>query len=196
MTEAAPAPVQPEPGAAPTPADSTAAANPTNPKPAEPVKGDEFKSEESKQAVLADLAKERDARQALEKKIEDQNKALAAAFGLTEEPKSGDDLTETVNALKARLDASERTATKLAIAAEYKIPAEHHDLLTETDTEKLKAQAEKVGALIAAASPGGEQQQNPAFVANPGQGQGGPTDPSAAEAAEYERFYPSTPNGK
>ena len=53
----------------------------------------------------------------------------------------------------------------------------------------------RVGFLVAAAAAPGEP-QNPAFVANPGQGQGSPTDPSAAEAAEYERFYPSTPNGK
>ena len=192
MTEAAPTPVQPESGA-PTPTEPTPAATTTEPKP-EPAKGDEFKSEESKKSVLADLAKERDARQALEKKFEDQQKAFAAALGLAEEPKSGDDITETVNALKARLDESERTATKLAIAAEFKIPAEHHDLLTETDTEKLRAQAEKVGALIAAANPG--EPQNPAFVANPGQGQGGPTSPSAAEEAEYAKYYPSHPNGK
>lgn len=190
------------PETATTPTPESAAATPTEPttevKPGETpttaeVKPDGFKSDESKQAVLADLAKERDARQALEKKIEDQNKALAAAFGLTEEPKPGDDLTETVNTLKARLDASELEATKLRIAAEHKIPAEHHDLLTETDTEKLKAQAAKVSALVAAANPNGSGQQPPAFQANPGQGQGG--QPSSTEDAEYERFYP-TLNGK
>lgn len=184
------APTTTEPGApAPTePAPTTS----TDPKP-EPAKDDAFKSEESKKSVLADLAKERDARQALEQKFEAQQKAFAAALGLTEEPK-GADITETVNALTKRLDDAEKRAVKLSIAAEKNIPADYHDLLTETDTEKLRAQAEKVAALVAAASK--DDPQNPAFQANPGQGQNGAADPSAAEEAEYERFYPSTPNGK
>lgn len=152
------------------------------------VKSDEFKSEESKKSVLADLAKERDARQALEKKFEDQQKAFAAALGLTEEPKSGDELTETVKSLQEQFAASQLEATRLRIAAEFKIPAEHHDLLTETDPEKLSAQAEKVGALVAAhAAAAG----TPAFQPNPGQGQGGGSaTPEAQAEAEYAKFYP------
>lgn len=193
MPETAPTPTAPETVATP-PANTDPAAAGVTPA------AEGFKSEESKQAVLADLARERDARQALTDQLNDlrtkqeaQNKALAAAFGLAEDPKPGDDITETVNALKARLDASELEATRLRVAAEHNIPADYHDLLTETDTEKLSAQAKKVGALIAA-KPG--EPQNPAFQANPGQGQNGAADPSAADEAEYERFYPSTPNGK
>lgn len=180
----------PESGA-PTPTEQ-APAN-ADPKPAVAA-GDEFKSEESKKSVLADLAKERDARQALEQKFEAQQKAFATALGLSEEPKTGDELAETVNALTKRLDDAEKRAVKLSIAAEKNIPAEYHDLLTETDTEKLRAQAEKVAVLVAAVSK--NDPQNPAFQANPGQGQNGTADPSAADDAEYERFYPSTPNGK
>lgn len=201
MTEAAPAPVQPESGA-PTPTE------PTNQPPAPEAKQPPWGKPENfdpdkawelienlrkeKGGVTDELKAQLDS---LTAQQEAQKKALAEALGLTEPPKTEDALTETVNGLKARADAADLKATRLEIAAEFKIPAEHHHLLTETDTEKLKAQAETVGALVAAAATPG-QSQNPAFVANPGQGQGGKTDPSAAEEAEYAKYYPSTPNGK
>jgi hypothetical protein len=180
----------------------------------EPLKGDPpaeqgktpegFKSPESKDAVLADLAKERDARQALEqqlKQVQDaqkkQNEALASAFGLKQEP-NPDDPAETVKSLQEQItqmrnDAADDRyeALKDRLAAHFGIDEKHIDLLTETDPEKLKAQAEKVGALLAA-KPGAEQP--PAFQANPGQGMGGQVDPAAAEEAEYRKYYPeSTP---
>lgn len=137
--------------------------------------GDDFKSPESKQAVLADLKKEREARQALADELsqikasQDQTtKALAEAFGLTGEPKT-EDLAETVKNLQQQMAASQLEATRLRIAAEHNIPAEYQDLLTETEMEKLSAQAEKVGALVAAQAAAG---QAPPFVNNPGQGQG------------------------
>lgn len=184
MTEQTPtpqAPGAPEPAA---PAATTTAA-PT------PPSGD-FKSEESKASVLADLAKERDARQALEARLDAQNKAFAEALGVTEGPKS-EDLTETVRNLQKQFEASRLEATKLRIAAEKKIPTEYHDLLTETDPEKLAAQAEKVSALVTAKA---EAEGAPAFQANPGQGQGGAlSTPEALAEAEYAQFYP-TPNRK
>lgn len=100
---------------------------------------------------------------------ESQKKALAEALGLTEPPKSEDALAETVKSLQAQFLASQREATILRLAAEKNIPAEYHDLLTETDPEKLAAQAEKVSALVVAKA---AAEGTPAFQANPGQGQG------------------------
>lgn len=170
----------------------------------------EFKSEESKNAVLADLAKERDARQALEQQIADikkdsdeRNKRLAEALGFTEAPKDEDDLAGTVKSIQEQLTASQREATRLQIAAapgvdaEGKplpaIPPEFHHLLTETDPEKLKAQAVTVSALVKANTAGN---QTPEFQPHPGQGLNGQSLSDQAKAdAEYEQFYP-TPNRK
>lgn len=131
---------------------------------------DTFKSEESKAAVLADLAKERDARQALETQVaslkaaqEAQARSLAEAFGLAETPQS-EDLAETVKSLQEQFAASQMEANLLRVAAKNEIPAEYHDLLTETDSERLQAQATKVAALVKAAG-------TPAFQEIPGQGQ-------------------------
>lgn len=181
------APVATEPDAKETPKTTDA------PKPGEPA--GVFKSEESKNAVLADLKKEREARQALEQKVTqfesatlERNKALAEALGLSEAPKGDADLAETVKNLQSQFAASQAETTKLRIAAEKGVPAEYHHLLTETDTEKLTAQAEMASeyARLKAAAVG-----TPEFQTNPGQGQGGtPSTPEAIAAAEYDRFYP------
>jgi hypothetical protein len=121
---------------------------------------------------------------------EARNKALASALGLTEAPKSEDALAETVKALQDKFDASQRETTKLRVAAEKGVPAEYHYLLTETDTEKLVAQAEMAAeyARLKAQAAG-----TPDFQANPGQGQGGGTPSAEAIAeAEYAKFYPTS----
>ena len=200
----------PEATATPTTSQAPAAAEPTNPtaapalpsqqtpaapaaetpKPGDPAAG--FKSEESKNAVLADLAKERDARQALEARLDAQNKAFAEALGVTETPK-GEDLAETVKALQSQIAQDRHAALLDRVAAANGIDDEHKDLLTETDPEKLKAQAAKVGALVAAKNAAAG---TPAFQANPGQGQGGASaSPEAQAEAEYDAFYPP-PNRK
>lgn len=190
MTEAtatpipqAPAAAEPAPIASATPA---AAPAPTAPAPGDPSA---FKSEESKAAVLADLAKERDARQALEARLDAQNKAFAEALGVTEAPK-GEDLAETVKNLQAQIAKDRHEALLDRVAAANGIDDEHKDLLTETDPEKLKAQAAKVGALVALKN---GVAGTPAFQANPGQGQGGGSPSAEAIAqAEYEKYYPPT----
>lgn len=192
---ATPAPQAPAAAKPADPAPAPAGAAPTTPvveapKPGDPAAG--FKSDESKASVLADLAKERDARQALEARLDAQNKAFAEALGVTETPK-GEDLAETVKNLQAQIAKDRHDALLDRVAAANGIDDEHKDLLTETDPEKLKAQAAKVGALVAlkngATAP-------PAFQANPGQGQGGaPATPEALAEAEYNAFYP-TPNRK
>lgn len=189
MTEATPSqPTQPaETATPPTPAAPTAP-------PAAETGG--FKSEESKQAVLADLAKERDARQALAEQIEaikaetaQRNQALAQALGLAETPKSENDLAETVKSIQQALADQQLKATRLEVAAEHQIPAEYHDLLTETDTEKLKAQAAKIASLVAAQKAAAG---TPAHLPIPGQGAGGNASPEAEAEALYRQFYPNS----
>lgn len=129
---------------------------------------------------------------ALESSNEARNKAMAEALGLAETPK-GEDLAETVKSLQAQFHASQAEATKLRVASEKGVPAKYHYLLTETDTEKLAAQAEMAAeyARLKAQAEG-----TPDFQANPGQGQAGaPSTPEALAAAEYEKYYP-TPNRK
>lgn len=196
---AAPSPADPTSGA---PKSAEQAATQGAPTSGDPATSEEFKSPESKSAVLADLAKERDARQALEQRIAateeataTRNKALAEALGLTEPPKSEDALAETVKNLQEQFAASQRETLRLQIAAnpgvdaEGKplpaIPPEFHNLLTETDPEKLRAQAVTVSALVAAnAAAGG----TPAFQPNPGQGQGGQPTKSEADK-DYEALF-------
>jgi hypothetical protein len=167
------------------------------PKPAEPKSAkddgkqgdpaDGFKSKESKEAVLADLAKERQARQALEARLDAQNKAFAEALGVTEAPKN-EDLAETVKSLQDQIAKDRHDALLDRVAAANGIDDEHKDLLTETDPERLKAQAAKVGALVSAKK---AAEATPEFQANPGQGQGGATPNAEALAeAEYAKFYP------
>jgi len=148
----------------------------------------EFKSEESKSSVLADLRKERDARQELEAKINAQNQALMEAFGVAEPPKE-QDLAETVKSLQEQIAHDRREAFKERLAASNGIIEEKHKaLLTEKDPEKLQAQAETVAALVKAQNAGDEV---PAFVHNPGQGQGGSSTAPDLNA-EYEKYYPSS----
>lgn len=188
MTEATAtpqAPVATEPAtAAATPAVTPQAPAAEAPKPGDPAG---FKSEESKAAVLADLASVREAFKGLKAETEARDKAIAAAFGLTEVPK-GEDLAETVKNLQAQIAQDRHAALLDRVAAANGIDDEHKDLLTETDPEKLKAQAAKVGALVAAKNAAAAP---PAFQANPGQGQGGAPSADAQADAEYARFYPN-----
>lgn len=147
-------------------------------------------SKGGKDQVLADLARERDKRQSLEKTVadiqqasKDQMTALAKAFGIEDkaaETSGVDALTEQVKTIQDQLAATQRKATILELAAKPgqgadgkdlpAIPSEFHHLLTATDDEGLKAQAKSVAALLAAT---GQQNQTPGFAASAGQGQNG-----------------------
>lgn len=129
---------------------------------------------------------------------EEGRKRLAAALGLTEPPKTEDALAETVKSLQEQFAASQLEATRLRFAAQPgvdaegqplpAIPPEFHNLLTETDTEKLRAQAETVSKLVAAQV---AASATPQFQANPGQGQNGdPASPEALAEAEYRQYHP------
>lgn len=161
-----------------------------SPKPGDPDKGgDEFKSPESKQAVLADLAREREARKALEARMDAQNKALMEAFGTAEPPKNEDDLAAQVKSIQEQIAADRRAALIDRLAAANGIDDDHKDLLTETDPERLKTQAEKVGALVKATK---AAEEPPPFQPNPGQGQPPAAGtPEALTEAEYRQFYPT-----
>lgn len=139
---------------------------------------------------------------ALQADNEKRSKILAEALGLAEPPKSEDALAETVKGLQSQFEASQLEATKLRLAASPglaadgnplpAIPAEYHHLLTETDTEKLKAQAETVAQMVAQMTAAtAAANATPPFVANPGQGQGGGgASPEAIAEAEYRQYHP------
>lgn len=130
---------------------------------------------------------------ALRQQQEQQRTALAAALGVKpEETSDTEKLAQTLSTLQQQILASE----KRALAAEHKIPAEFHHLLTATESEALKQQAEALvqfaQAAHYAASTTSPPAAPPAFQQNPGQGQGGgPLTPEAQAAAEYEKYYPS-----
>lgn len=181
MTEATPTPQAP---AAAEPVEPAAAATATStteaPKPGD--LGYAFKSEESANAVLADLAKVREQNKALKEQFEAQGKAIAAAFGLEEAPKT-EDLAETVKTLQQQIVNDRRAAHLDRLYAANGIEDdEDKALLTETDPEKLAAQAKRVGALIAANKAAAA---TPEFQPNPGQGQGGSATPKVDDS------YPS-----
>lgn len=192
MTEQIATPVTPQAPGAPKPAETP---TPEAPK-APPWGSDENFNPAKAWELIENLRKEKtpdtsglETRLAeMQATTEARNKALAEALGLTEAPKSEDALAETVKALQEKFEQADRLSTKLRIAAEKNIPAEYHDLLTETDPEKLSAQAEKVGALVAANAAAAA---TPGFQPNPGQGQGGGgASPEAITEAEYRQYHP------
>lgn len=187
------APAAAEPATTPaTPAEPTAQAPATGKTP--PWGSDEnFNPEKAWELIQNLRAAEARGREAMEKvetfekSTAERNKALAEALGLTEPPKSEDDLAETVKALQAQFEASQRETSKLRVAAEKGVPPEMHHLLTETDPEKLSAQAEMAAeyARLKAAAEG-----KPEFQANPGQGQGGQPTKTEGDAV-YESLFGS-----
>lgn len=185
-----PTPTPPTPGApeptnlpaatATAPAAPTA---PTTPAPGDPAAG--FKSEESKAAVLADLAKERDARQALEARLDAQNKAFAEALGVTPTDKAADPI-EMVETLRKEIADDRRAAQIDRLVAAHGVNEEDVQYLqSETDPEKLKALAVRLGAAAAVQQ---AASATPAFQANPGQGQGGASTKSDADR-NYEALF-------
>lgn len=122
-----------------------------------------------------------------------QRDALAAALGVKpEETSDTDKLAKQIEGLRGQILASE----KRALAVEFKVP---ETMLTATDAEALRAQAASLAEFAQAAHyaaiTSAPQAPPPAFQPNPGQGQGNaPLTPEAQAAAEYEKYYPSTPS--
>lgn len=139
----------------------------------------------SKSAVLADLARERDKRQALEAKL--------AEFEKAEEERKRSEMTE-IERLQADLEASRKAeedaraeiakrdldAERARIAAEFKIPAAMAGRITGATPEEMrddaKALAEAIGPYTGPADKS----------AGRGGGQATPTSLEAAIAAKYQ----------
>lgn len=138
----------PDPAKAEAPKPQDPKADPKTPKAGDPqADPDDFKSEESKKAVLADLAKEREARKALEARFE----KLGEAFGV-QKPENGktdiDQLTERL-AKHEEAIASERQARwRAEVANEKGLTAEQAARLVGSTREELSTDADALKALF------------------------------------------------
>lgn len=110
------------------------AADPDNNDPADTGKG-------SKQAVLADLARERDARQALEQTVaqmqqaqKEQMAAIASAFGVKPDAKDQDG-TKLLTTLQQQVAEMQREALVLRVANEHKLAGDDVELLKSAKDE-------------------------------------------------------------
>lgn len=121
-------------------------------------KSDEFKSQESKSAVLADLAKERTARKTLQaevdalKPLKDQMAALAAVFA-PEQPADGDATAATLATIQARLDQADRAALVEKVARKHSLTddADVAILAAIGDPSAMEAAAKRLQAAAAPA---------------------------------------------
>lgn len=192
-----PTTVDPAPAPTPTPAPPAPAPAPPAPKTADDG------GRGGKDAILADLAKERDAR----KVLEGQMAKLAAAFGV-EATKSGktdlDALTERVAAQEARAAAAELRAMRAEVAQDKQLPAGLAGRLVGTTKEELAADADALLALLPAAAgekpadtpaPTGETPPEPAKpngpAPDPSQGPKG-TGPTARPTSLFDAIRTAT----
>lgn len=114
------------------------------PKPADGLGG--FKSQESKDAVLADLAKARE-----------QLKAFEDAQAAAEKAKLSDieRAQAEVQERDKRIAELEANSARLTALAKYPVPEEYQDLISGTDAESYEASAKRVSELVArTATPG------------------------------------------
>ena len=174
----APTPPAPPAPAPPAPAPSAPPAGDSDPVPPESG-GDDFKSEQSKQRVLADLAEERKQRQELAAKLKEIEDAK-----LSDEQRRERDLEERAQ----RIAELEKTNAELALAKTRRDVADDAGLpswvaprLQGTTEDELRADAEKVLAELGTPKP-------PAPRPDPGQGGrpgGTPTEDEALYASIY-----------
>ena len=149
----------------------------------EPQTQNEFKSEESKQAVLADLVSERDARKQADKRVSELEAQLSQAD------------SEKETALQEALDTAKQAqaeSTRFKIAARFGISVEPGDddqpsdadlFLTASTEDELLAQAQRLSSFRKASLEDG--------LVDPNQGGGGKTaPPSTADqfAQQLEDF--------
>lgn len=143
-----------------------------------------------KSAVLADLATERDKRQALEQQVNQlleaqktQATALAQAFGLKpEEATDVSRLAASVTALQQQFEQSQRTNLVLSVANEHGITDKDaiEDLQAVTDEQAMRRLAGRLKAAQAPLQPG---------TPRPDLSQGGRQETEAATpAADFEQF--------
>lgn len=158
---------QPAPPADPAPAPpAPPAPTPTSTPPADPNPADDGKG--GKDAILADLAKERDARQALQQQINDmqaaqqaQMDALATALGIKKDDAPPDPavLTGQIETEKSSRQAAERQLAVYRVAADPAVAANASRLLDSSsflasikdiDPTDTAALTEKVKAAVEA----------------------------------------------
>ena len=173
-------PPAPAAGKAPEPAPAvTAAAGDTPGTPEVADQADDAAAKPNDKRVLADLARERKKRQALEEQLSGFTEALKRLAG---EPEDGSDvseldrLTSRMAALEEQAQASQVAALRMQIVAETGVPSALAEFLTGTDEQTLRQQAQKLVAATAAS--GGPQRPAP----DPAQG----AKPSADQLTEID----------
>ena len=150
----------------------------------------DFKSPESKAAVLADLRKERDKRQALEARVEKLAplEKLAAAL-LPDEPTGGEDATAAaIKAIEDRIAAAEHRA--LVAEASEGLTDEDKAILSKiTDPELLASVAERLKRDASTDQQSGKSRRLP--KPDPSAGRGGSDEKSLSSVAEGRDLYRS-----
>lgn len=125
-----------------------------DPKPADNLGG--FKSQESKDAVLADLAKAREQIKAFE-----DAKAEAEKAKLSDIERAQAEVQERAKRI-AELEADN---SRLNALSKYPVPADYQDLVTGTDAASYEASAKRVSELVssntAPSSPKPDRSQAP-----------------------------------
>lgn len=176
------APTTPEPTPAADPAPQ-----PTPPIPAAPAEPTEPTGDGKggKDAVLADLAKERDKRQALEQRLsaaeqasKDQLDAIAKALGLKDDAPDPAAITKELE--DAQRTAAENAAalTRFQLAVEKSVPAHLVEFVTGSTRDEVEASITKVLAAFGTSTAPGTPKPDPS------QGQlGAPTSLDALIAA-------------
>ena len=113
---------------------------------------DGFKSEASKHAVLADLVKERNARQALQaevdslKPLKEQMEAIAAAFAPKGKEGEADATAATLATIQERLDKADRAALVERVARQHQLTddADVAILAAISDPSAMEAAAKRL----------------------------------------------------
>ena len=136
--------------------------------------------------VVADLARERKRRQALEQQMSAFTDAIKRLAGEPEADAEGSDvdrLVNRINALESQAEAARLGELRMRIVNETGVPAELAEFLTATDEETLRAQAQKLVAVTAASS--GPKRPNP----DPAQGAKPQADQLSAIDAQIQAAY-------
>jgi len=181
-----------EPATDPTPAAPPVKDEPkpdAKPEPdVKPEPDDADKGKGSKDAVLADLAKERDKRQALEQQVNDllplkeQFAAIAKVFGGKDDEAPSDPAQLTEQLQESQRVAAENAAAliRYKTAIEKQVPSHLMEFIGGSTAEEVEASIEKVLAAFAASKPTGPQP-------DPSQGQQGAPASLDAQIAEAEK---------
>lgn len=158
-----PAP-QSEPPVGDPPKDSTPAPSPTPPKEDKGPAGGE-------KAILADLAKERDARKALEAKLTAMGQALGVEPAKSTGKTDVEALAERIAAQEKRAAEAELRAVRLEVAAEKGLTPAQAARLSGSSREDLAKDADELKALFPASNGTGTPRPDPTQGARSGAGE-------------------------